>query len=244
MSNKSSFATGFLAGAAIPSLIIGIIGIAAIVGGVIYYRSTLSSQSSNSGGTSKTNSGNTSNAKANALGAEPAWAKGSANAVVTLEEFADFECASCARFEPTMREIRTIYGDRVRVIFRQFPLVQIHQKAYDASRATEAAGLQGKFWEMHDLIYDKQTEWVKIPEHRREFGEYARQLGLDVTKFENDMINNPQVNERVAADLKRGGSLGVSGTPSVFFNGRKLEYPTEMTTDRMRQMIDQALQKK
>lgn len=231
----------------LPVIIIGFVGIAVIVGALIFVN--MSSSNGNKPANTATNSANSANKpKVNELasavqGAEPAWSRGPANATVTLEEFADFQCPSCALFQPTLREIKTVYSDRVRIIFRQFPLTQIHQKAYDASRAAEAAGKQGKFWEMHDLLYQKQKDWTVAPDFRKELSSYAQQLGLDVAKFETDMVSN-EVSQRVAADMKRGQSVNITGTPTIFLNGRRLLYPDEMTVDRMRRLIDEQLQGK
>ncbi|HZH34782.1 MAG TPA: thioredoxin domain-containing protein, partial [Pyrinomonadaceae bacterium] len=214
--------------------------VAAIVGAIIYANMGQSSSAT----PARTNSTNPAAAKATpppnaSKGAEPAWARGANNALVTLEECADFECPSCAVFQPTLQEVKTIYGDRVRIIFRQYPL-QMHPKAYDASRAAEAAGMQGKFWEMSDKLFQKQKDWKMLPDHRAEYANYAKELGLDVEKFKSDMIGQV-ASQRVAADKKRGDELGIRSTPSVFLNGRLLA-PDEMSAARMRQAIDAAIQ--
>ena len=110
------------------------------------------------------------NANANhaapSAGAEPPHVRGVESAPVTLEEFGDFECPPCGGLYPILKDIEREYGDRLRVVFRQYPLSQIHKHAYDAARAAEAAGVQGKFWEMHDLLYEKQSEWTVAPDPR------------------------------------------------------------------------------
>jgi protein-disulfide isomerase len=225
-----------------PFIIIGLVLLAsAIVGVALFWQGpsktpTTSSNAKNSGNQPKSN-----NTAANLPpGAEPPWSKGSPSALVTIEEFSDFECPSCKAFEPTLRDIRNIYADRVRIIFRNYPLPQ-HTKAYDAARAAEAAGLQGKFWEMHDLIYNNQETWSKMPDHREVFKNYAKSLNLDVDKFQNDWVG--QITEtRIAADKRRGDAVIITGTPTVLINGRKI-LPDDMTLDRMRQIIDSELQK-
>jgi protein-disulfide isomerase len=224
-----------------PLIIIGIVAVAAIVGALIY---------ANMGNTpprvSNANK-NAANTRANATpvnasaGAQPAWSKGAPNAQVTIEEFADFQCPSCAYFHTVLKEVKTVYGDRVRVTFRQYPLQQVHPHAYDAARAAEAAGVQGadKFWAMHDTLFEKQKEWSVMPNARDEFAKYAGQIGLDVEKFKTDMVGMI-ANSRVAADKKRGDEMRVGSTPSVFLNGRLL-LPEEMTSPKMRQLIDAAL---
>ena len=224
----------------LPIVIIGIVAIVAITGGVVLFQSSKAENNK-----PRASSNNAAPAvdryKTAPPGAQPAWAKGPANAVVTLEEFADFQCPSCAQFDPAIREIKTIYGDRVRVVFRQYPL-QMHPKAYDAARAAEAAGIQGKFWEMHDLLYDKQKDWSVMENHRQTFAEYARSLGLNVEKFNDDLVGQI-TSSRVGLDKQRGDAIGIRATPSLFVNGRLL-MPDEMQTTKLRQVVENALQRK
>lgn len=230
----------------LPLTIIGLVAIVAIVGTVLYLRGANSSKPPvNANKTQANNATKNTNALANASpGASPAWARGPANAPIVIEEFADFECPSCAGFEPVIRQIKTIYGDRVRVVFRHYPLTQIHQKAYDAARATEAAGMQGKFWEMHDILYDKQKSWTTSGDHRAEFANYAQQIGLNVDQFKTDMAGIMTA-QRVDADKKRGDSVRIGSTPSAFLNGRPLDFTTEMSnTDALRRAVENALQGK
>ena len=231
----------------LPLTIIGLVAIVAIIGTVLYLQGarTASRTNTNTNAKQANNAPKNSNALANASpGAQPAWAKGPATAPVVIEEFADFECPSCAAFEPVIRQIKTIYGDKVRVVFRHYPLTQIHQKAYDAARATEAAGMQNKFWEMHDLLYDKQKSWTTSGDHRAEFANYAQQIGLDVERFKTDMLGMVTA-QRVDADKKRGDSVRIGSTPSAFLNGRPLDFATEMSnTDALRRVVESALQGK
>ncbi|HEX8398037.1 MAG TPA: thioredoxin domain-containing protein [Pyrinomonadaceae bacterium] len=231
----------------LPLTIIGLVAVVAIIGTLLFLRSGAKPPTPlKNGNTTQANKApKDSNALANASpGAQPAWAKGPATAPIVIEEFADFECPSCAGFEPVIRQIKTIYGDKVRVIFRHYPLTQIHQKAYDAARATEAAGMQNKFWEMHDLLYDKQKSWTTSGDHRAEFANYAQQIGLDVERFKTDMLGMVTA-QRVDADKKRGDSVRIASTPSAFLNGRPLDFTTEMSnTDALRRVVESALQGK
>jgi protein-disulfide isomerase len=127
----------------------------------------------------------------------------------------------------------------VRIIFREFPLVPAHQHALAAARAAEAAGLQGKFWQMHGMIYENQKVWHVAFDVRPIFEGYARQLGLNVERFKTD-ISGPVVERRIFLDGKRAHALGVSGTPTVFLNGRELPYES-LPADRMRLLIDAEL---
>jgi protein-disulfide isomerase len=231
----------------LPLTIIGLVAIVAIITTVLLLRggSNPTTPPRNANAAQANNATKNTNALANASpGAQPAWAKGPATAPIVIEEFADFECPSCAGFEPVIRQIKTIYGDKVRVVFRHYPLTQIHPKAYDAARATEAAGMQNKFWEMHDLLYDKQKSWTTSGDHRAEFANYAQQIGLDVERFKTDMLGMVTA-QRVDADKKRGDSVRIGSTPSAFLNGRPLDFATEMSnTDALRRVVESALQGK
>ncbi|HMX26214.1 MAG TPA: thioredoxin domain-containing protein [Blastocatellia bacterium] len=159
--------------------------------------------------------------------------------VVTLEEFGDYQCPPCGIIHPDVKKLKNEYGDRLRLIFYQFPLTQIHKNALDASHAAMAARLQNKFWEMHDLLYENQKLWQDLPDLRPMAAGFAQQLGLDVDRFKRDM-DGPQVNAAVAADMRRGSSLGVTGTPTLFIDGQQIE--TEKTTlDGLRKIINQKL---
>ena len=117
---------------------------------------------------------------------------------------------------PILEKIAQDYGPRLRVIFRQFPLA-MHRHALEAARASEAAGLQGHFWEMHDLLYHNRFIWPQAPEVRKSFEDYATSLGLDLERFKRDM-DGEQVMARITADQLRAKSLGVDRTPVVFIN--------------------------
>lgn len=175
-----------------------------------------------------------------AAGAPDPYVRGGANAPVTLEEFSDFQCPACGALEPGLRKVVNDYGERVRLVFRNFPLVQAHQYALLAARAAEAAGQQGKFWEMHDTLYDHQEEWSKAMEPRVQFDSYATRLGMDVQKFKADM-ERADLLERIKADLQRGNSLNVRGTPTVYLNGRELMPGKLVTEADLRREIDAAL---
>ena len=141
--------------------------------------------------------------------------KGPQSAKVTLVEFSDFQCPFCGRVGPTLKRIRDEYPNDVKIVFKHLPL-SFHQQAQGAAEAAEAAGLQGKFWEMHDKIFSKQREIS--PE---KFVEFAGELGLDVEKFKKD-LKSPQVASRISNDKKQAAELGVTGTPGFFVNGRFL----------------------
>ncbi|HZI18994.1 MAG TPA: thioredoxin domain-containing protein [Pyrinomonadaceae bacterium] len=171
-------------------------------------------------------------------GAQPPHARGSEGAAVVLEEFADFQCPPCARLHSLMKEIEGDYGSGVRFVFRHFPL-DAHAHARQAAQAAEAAGLQGRFWEMHDLLYARQPEWSESEDAAQHFTEYARSLGLDVEAFRRDMEAEP-VRARVLADERRGASIRIDATPTLFLNGRELP-PESMNPEGIRAAIDAAL---
>jgi protein-disulfide isomerase len=136
--------------------------------------------------------------------------RGPAQAPVTLAEFGDFQCPPCGMISGPLLEIEKDYGPKLRVIFRNFPFPK-HQYALEAAYAAEAAGFQGRYWEMHDLLYKEQANWSKAPDAKRLFVSYAKILGLEMDRFETD-VAGPTVKAQVAADRERGKSLGVNAT--------------------------------
>ncbi len=175
-------------------------------------------------------------------GANPPNQSGSPTASVTLEEFADFQCPQCAAKHPVINEVKSLYGSRIHFIFRDFPLdIPAHDKAYDAAVAAEAAGMQGKFWEMHNLLFTNQSAWTADPNYRQIWGGYAQKIGLDVAKFQTDMAGIA-TKSRVDADKQRGKVLGVNSTPSLYINGVSIAFE-QMTFDGLKQLIDAELQK-
>ncbi|MFN2453232.1 MAG: DsbA family protein [Pyrinomonadaceae bacterium] len=170
---------------------------------------------------------------------EKAGGAATPTSVVTLEEFGDFQCPPCGLLYAELKKIESDYGSRLRVIFRERPLVAIHKNAFDAARAAEAAGLQGRFWEMHDKLYENQAAWSNAAPARPIFISYARSLGLDVERFTRD-IDGQLANSRILIDLKHGDSLGVKGTPTLFINDREVK-PADMTQEALRATIDAAL---
>ncbi len=172
-------------------------------------------------------------------GAEPAHTAGPANAPVKLEEFGDFECPPCGIFHPILKQMQEEFGDKLQVTFREFPLVPTHQHALAAASAAEAAGLQGKFWEMHHQIYDHQNDWKKEFDVRPIFEGYAKQLGVDVERYKRDVDSNA-VAQRIMLDGNRGHSLGVKGTPTVFINGREVQFEN-LPAEKLRVVIQNEL---
>jgi protein-disulfide isomerase len=172
-------------------------------------------------------------------GAEPPHVRGNQNAPVTVEEFADFQCPSCGAYYPELKKIETEFGDKLRVIFRERPLVPPHDHALLAAQAAEAAGMQDRFWEMHDKLYENQTTWSTTSDLVPVFVDYAKQIGLDTDRFMKD-LNGEKVATRIFQDGKRVHALNVNSTPTFFVNGKEAT-GDQWKPENLREMIRQAL---
>jgi protein-disulfide isomerase len=157
---------------------------------------------------------------------------GPEDAEVTIVEYSDFQCPFCARVVPTLNQIRDTYGDKVKLVYKHLPL-GIHPEAGPAAAAVEAAGMQGKFWEMHDKIFAGQRELSDA-----KYVEWARDLGLDLDRFDTDR-KSEAVRARIAKDEEEAQRLGVSGTPAFFINGRFLSGAQPF--DAFKRIIDEEL---
>jgi protein-disulfide isomerase len=162
--------------------------------------------------------------------------RGAANAQVTLEEFGDYQCPPCGALFHELKKIESEYGDRLRLIFRHYPITERHKNAVLAAHAAEAAGSQNKYWEMHDRLYETQKDWAETDSARSTFINYARDLKLDVERFTHDM-DGDEADARISADRQRAQVLGVIGTPTLFVNGRQLKAEA-MTPELIRKAID------
>lgn len=175
-------------------------------------------------------------------GAIPPHVEGPDEALVTLEEFGDFQCPPCGLVHPVLKQMEKEFGPKMRLIFREFPLVPAHEHALSAARAAEAAGLQGKFWPMHDLIYDNQKTWSGQFDVRPIFEGYAKQIGLDLERYRND-LGSDAVHQRITEDGKRARSLNVTGTPTIFLNGVEVPFQS-LAPEKLRQLIQDELKGK
>ena len=229
----------------LPLVIIGLVLIAAIGGGWWLYANSKSpaTSKSNTNSAKKTPDAQAALAlyQSAPAGARPPNTLGVPTAAVTVEEFADYQCPTCATVHTKMKEINSLYSGRIKFVFRSYPLTQIHKNAYDAATAAEAAGLQGRYWAMQDQLFTNQQAWSNSSEARKIFEEYAQKIGLDAAKFQTDMLGM-QTKSRVDADLERGRALAISGTPTVYINGNKLAFE-QMDVAAMRQIIDAELAK-
>jgi len=173
--------------------------------------------------------------------AEEVHVRGPANAAVTLEEFGDFQCPPCGALEGPLRQIERDYASSLRVIFRNFPFTN-HEHAHEAAYAAEAAGLQGRFWEMHDLLYREQSVWAKSSDVQSLFDAYAGMIGLNLERFKKD-VSGEQVKAKVEEDRKRGEVLGVRNTPTIFINDESVP-PTSLNPTALRAAVDAAVKQK
>ncbi len=149
--------------------------------------------------------------------------KGNAQSKVKMVEYGDFQCPACGAYYPFVNKLTTEYKDKISFQFRNLPLTQIHQHAFAGARAAEAAGKQGKFWEMYDMLYVNQRTWSVNTRPTDNFNAYAEQLALDIEKFKKDYASsevNSVINADISAFKKTGQSLG---TPTFFLNGKKID---------------------
>jgi protein-disulfide isomerase len=171
------------------------------------------------------------------LDLDDATVKGPSDAAVTIVEFSDFQCPACKGFNPVLTQVLDTYGDKVQVAFRQFPLRSIHPQAQPAAEAALCAREQGKFWEIHDAMFADQRR-LNPPELK----ELARALELDGEAFDA-CFDSGRHRALVDQDLERGERLGVTGTPSVFVNGREVAPGQVPTFQQMKALIDDELRR-
>lgn len=187
-----------------PWVIVGLLAVV-LFGGSIWYSSSKSEESN--------------------VGVTPVeHIKGNKDATVTLVEYSDFQCPACAAFQPVVKTVLEQYGENVKFEYKHFPL-PIHSFAQQAALAAEAAGQQGKFYEYHDALFENQQTWSKSATPQTFFVQYAQDLGLDVEKFKTHMKSSI-LRDSVRADMSEARELGLTGTPTFFLNGQKMEIKT------------------
>ena len=190
------------------------------------------SSSSSSGGSSLTN-----------------HVEGKGKSGIKLVEYGDYECPYCGAAYPVIKQVVGDLSDQIFFQFRNFPLTQLHQNAFAGARAAEAASLQNKFWQMHDMLYDNQdpsgkSGWVASNDPlNKYFVDFAKQLGLNVDKFKTD-YQSSQVNDAVNADLAEGKKLNIQGTPTFFIDGKKIELPYSQGASAVENIINAEIAKK
>ncbi|MDF1766703.1 MAG: thioredoxin domain-containing protein [Gammaproteobacteria bacterium] len=162
--------------------------------------------------------------------------RGDRDAPVTIVVYADFQCPACATEHDTMMRLWPEINDDAHLIFRHFPITTTHPNSWTASLYAEAAGRQGRFWEMHDALFQTQQIWSPLRSVEAEFDSYALELNIDIDRLHADMQDESLI-EKIRADQRGGNTAGVRGTPAVFIEGRQLSQPT---TARIRQAVADA----
>lgn len=163
--------------------------------------------------------------------------KGNKEAKVTLIEYSDFQCPACGSYYPILKKVSEDWGAQVRFAYRHFPLSR-HKNAKLAATVAEAAGEQGQFWEMHDLIFQNQSDWSEEKNAAVIFAKYAQDLGLNLAQFQTD-IASEEIKTKIENDYKSGVQAGVDATPTFFLNGKKLATPRNY--DEFKNAIGQVL---
>lgn len=163
---------------------------------------------------------------------------GARNARVSLVEYADFQCPACGLYHPVVKKLLSDYNGKIFFVYRFFPL-PMHQNGMISAQAAYAAYLQGKFWRMHDMLFEHQNDWATSTDPQSVFTGYAKQLGLDTTKFQSDMLAN-STKKFIQQQEDTGANAGVNSTPTFFLNGKQiLDNPPGY--DAFKKLIDQEL---
>lgn len=150
---------------------------------------------------------------------------GPKDATVALTEYSDFQCPACGQFNPIMKDVLDQYGDSIRFEYKHFPLISVHKFALPAAKAAEAAGQQGKFFEMHDKLFENQSVWSAGANPQAYFIKYAEELGLDVALFKKQMKASV-IDEHIKSQFSEAREKGLTGTPSFFLNGQRMQFET------------------
>ena len=205
----------------LPFIIIAIVLITVVVGGVLFFRSGQNRDPFTTAPTPQIEKGQQQKPPVGS---------------VTLEEFGDYQCPSCGELHPTLKKLKQESGSNLNFVFRNLPLTSIHKNALVAAQAAEAARIQNRFWEMHDLLYENQDLWKDDINPKTIFLKFAADLGLDTARFASDM-DDKQVKLRIDADQEAAAELGISGTPTVLIDGRQLR-PDVTTPEGIRKGIE------
>lgn len=168
---------------------------------------------------------------------------GAENGIVTLIEYGDFECPACGSYYPIVKQLKEEFKDELRFEYKHFPLVQIHLNATAAHRAAQAAANQGKFWEMHDMLYERQTAWSNAGGPSSIFEGYAQELGLDMDKYSNE-VNSSETLAIINTDIEAGKAIGANSTPTFVLDGQIIDQTSITTVDAFRKLIQDAINEK
>lgn len=167
-----------------------------------------------------------------------AYLPASPSAKLTVVEFGDYECPACGLYQPLVKKLLTDFAGQVNFVFRNFPLSQ-HANAQISAQAVEAAGLQGKFWEMHDKVYESQKEWADLSDPKDTFIGYATGLGLDTEKYKTD-IESADIKKKIQSDYSDGTLIKLNATPTFYLNGKKIE-TLPSSYDGLKKLVSDAL---
>lgn len=148
------------------------------------------------------------------------------SAAVTMVNFGDFQCPACGAYHSVVKQLEAKYKDTLTVVFRHFPL-SVHLNAVPAAMAAEAAGKQGKFWEMHDKLYETQSEWSDEKNTTDMFVSYAKDMGLNVDQFKKD-LSDKDLQNRINRDVTDANTLGINATPTFYVNNVKISNPASL----------------
>lgn len=233
-------------GASINIILTVIVVIVAVVviGGVLYFKNSGNSNTTGSGASQPTVAADVLRKSDSHLLTE------ASNGKVTVTEFLDYQCPGChAYYQGLTKQIEQDYAGRITFVTRNYPL-QMHPLAQPAARAAEAAGLQGKYKEMYHALYDNYQSWAIAADGKNvsddqakataQFDNYAQQIGLDLTKFHQD-IASPAVQSKIDADIADGNKAGVQGTPTIFINGKQFDTNGVQTYQQLAQKFRQEL---
>src|ERR1043165_3307497 len=231
----------------LPFIIIIAVLVIALCGGLFLWKRS-GAKTSNTDSTFATNVTSATPTSSSSTQSQPADTAGATKpnvkvkSPVVLEEYGDYQCPPCGQLYPELKEIEKEYGNQVQIVFHHFPLTKIHKNALVAAHAAEAARNQNKFWEMHDLLYRNQKEWSELADPRPILLSYAKQLGLNLDAFNRDLESNI-IDQKISADIQRGGAQGVTGTPTVFLDSHLVNYQAT-NLDGLRKGINILLERK
>ena len=162
--------------------------------------------------------------------------RGNPNASVTVIEYSDFQCPACRNYHPIIERLISEASTTMRLVYRHFPLPQ-HQNAKKAALASEAAAVQGKFWEMYNMLFINQDDFQTIPDGTSVFAGYAAKIGLNMEEYTRDMAST-SLSDKIDASSAEGQTLGIDHTPTFFVNGKVIDNP--QSYDEFKAAVDQA----
>lgn len=169
---------------------------------------------------------------------------GNSESPVIFINYSDFQCSACGSAHPQIKAIVEEYKDKIQYVFRNYPITSLHTHSKAAAGATEAAGLQNKYWEMNNKLFETQPDWEGLSGKDRDakFEEYAKELGLDISKYRQD-ITSDKVNKKISYDTSIGDQIGIEGTPTFVLNGEVLKGEVWSDETKLKAAFDEAIAK-